>query len=84
MNFINSKRDMLKNHLPVISKLYNVPKKSTEKLKNKSADFKLLKYKILNELFEILKFVSESKDNKLTKSINESEELMKTILVNIL
>lgn len=81
MNFIFLNRDSLKLHLPVISKIYNVPMKNTEKLKNKSVDFKIMKYKILNKLFEILKFVSESKENKSTKSISESEELMKSILV---
>jgi hypothetical protein len=67
--------------LPVIAKLYNVLKKNMEKLKNKSADFKLQKYRILNKLFEIFKFVSESKDCKSSKLISDNEELMKTILV---
>lgn len=76
-------RDSLKIHLPIITKIYNVPKRNTDKLKNKSIDFKLQKYKILNRLFEILKFVSESKENKSSKLVSENEELMKTILVKI-
>jgi len=67
--------------LPVIAKLYNVLKKNMEKLKNTSAEFKLQKYRILDKLFEIFKFVSESKDSKSSKSICDTEELMKTILV---
>jgi hypothetical protein len=71
-------------HSPVLSKIYNVPKKNTDKLKNKSIDFKLQKYRILNKLFEILKFISECKENKSNRSISENEELMKTILVRII
>lgn len=84
ISFINQNRGSLKSYLPIIRKLYNVPRKNLEQLKNKSSEFKLQKYKILNKLFEILKFISESKDTKSDKSADESEELMKTILVNFI
>jgi len=71
-------------HLSVLTKIYNVPKRNMDKLKNKALNFKLQKYKIINKLFEILKFISEEKENKMSRLINENEELLKTILVKMM
>jgi len=84
MNYICQYKTSLKMHLSVLTKIYNVPKRNMDKLKNKALNFKLQKYKIINKLFEILKFISEEKENKMSRLINENEELLKTILVKMM
>lgn len=76
-------KDRLKYHLSVLNKLYNLPKKNHDKVKNRSVEFQIKKYLILEKIFEIMKFISESREGSSGKSINASEELMKTILVKL-
>ena len=78
-------KNLLKQNLIILDKLYIVPKRNIEKVAIKCQQFKSLKYEILNSLFEIFNYIFETKDDKISaKNINENEERVKNYLVKLL